>query len=295
MNPATDDVVGDDVDDAGSPVDNGGSPVEGAPTFATEFTSNDGQWGLQLQPSDAIRFGVPNAGAGDGAVSEIVLHGNPSLDSSSLTGPEFATQIETKTLLSFGTYRTRVKLASCASNEEVVNGIFTYANDGLDHNGNGIIDNQEIDIEILCGEPSFIWLTIWTDYDDDTGEMHKFTRAVDTATGDIHESPSDDTFGVLPIGNDPTLKIPGFPDPNKFYEMGFDWHPTNIRYFIVVGGKEYTLWDFKQQYLIPQTKGQFMFNVWHSADHWYSNDAADYPASNAVMQIDWFKYWASSR
>jgi hypothetical protein len=73
--------------------------------------------------------------------------------------------------------------------------------------------------------------------------------------------------------------------------MGFEWHATSLRYFIVVGGSEVTLWTYSDAKYIPSLPAAFLFNVWHSTDWWNSQGTADYPASDAVMRIDWFRYW----
>ncbi|APR88313.1 cellulose-binding, family II [Minicystis rosea] len=283
---------------AGGTTSTGGSTGTGGtaalpPTFATECGSNGGSWDLVEQPGASIQFGVADASATDDAVCQLVLPGDPALGTADHVGPSFATEIDSTDTFSFGTYRTRVQLASCAADEEAVNGIFVFFNDGLDHDGDGLVDNTEIDIEILCGQPNYILLSSWTNYTDDTA-FRKWSRGVDTATGDYLESPSDHEFGLIPIGNDPAFKHPGFPEPFTYYEMGFDWEPTHIRFFIVLDGQEVTLWDFTNQALIPQHPAPFLFNVWHPADHWYEDGSPDYPANDAVMRIDWFRYWASS-
>jgi hypothetical protein len=75
--------------------------------------------------------------------------------------------------------------------------------------------------------------------------------------------------------------------------VGFDWEKTHIRFFIVLGGQEITLWDFQDQALIPEAPAPLLFNVWHPGDHWYEGGAPDYPAKDAVMRIDWVRFWAA--
>ena len=84
------------------------------------------------------------------------------------------------------------------------------------------------------------------------------------------------------------------PEPGTFYEMGFAWQPDRLRFFMVFDSEEVTLWDFTDATLIPQNPAQFLFNVWHAPTHWFEGGAADYPASDAVMRVDWFRYWAAS-
>jgi hypothetical protein len=89
-------------------------------------------------------------------------------------GPASAVEVESVATFHYGRYETSVRFASCAAAEEIVSGIFTYLNDGTDTNGNGIADNSEIDVELLCGEPYLLWLTIWTDYE--TSPTERFSR-----------------------------------------------------------------------------------------------------------------------
>ncbi len=181
-----------------------------------------------------------------------------------------------------------MQLARCSANEELVNGVFTYFNDGKDHDGDGLIDNSEIDIEILCSDPSIISLTIWSEYTSDTAKKG-VSRVIRTKTGEYEDSINDQT--VTGSGNRSEFKIAGFPGPDAFYEMGFEWHADRIRYFLVVGEVEVTLWTFTDPAYIPSLPAAFLFNVWHSTDWWDSRGTADYPASDAVMRVDWFRYW----
>ena len=51
------------------------------------------------------------------------------------------------------------------------------------------------------------------------------------------------------------------------------------------------LWTYTDAKYIPSLPAAFLFNVWHSNDWWNSAGTADYPASDAVMRVDWFRYW----
>ena len=290
------------------------------PTLDTNFVTNNLDWVLQLKDQDkklplqtdgSITFGVADVKATDQSVVKIVLPGIPALGPNDASSPSYANQISTKQLLSFGTYRTRVKAASCQPNEEVVTGVFTYSygadlnGDGVidaqeesaDTNKNGINDNNEIDIEILCGTPNYLWMTIWTDYTDDT-HLQKVTRRIDLATSKIKQTTpgQEETYGTNSVINEtiPGLPIPGFDFTSNFYEMGFDWQPDHVRYFIVVNGQEITLWNFAQKNFIPQNSAHFMLNVWHDNEHWVgSGDPADYPNQDATLEADWFQYWTN--
>ena len=261
-----------------------------APTFAVEMTKTDqALFYGRAGNGGSNTFGVANASAADNNAAELVFKGNATLGPSDKLSPDFATEIGTNDgTFRYGTYRTRVQLARCSANEELVNGIFTYFNDGKDHDGDGLVDNSEIDIEILCSDPSIISLTIWSEYTSDTAKKAA-SRVVRTKTGAYEDYTNDET--LVGQGTLPELKLVGFPAADTFYEMGFEWHADRIRYFIVIGGTEVTLWTFADKSYIPTLPAAFLFNVWHSTDWWNSAGTADYPASDAVMRIDWFRYW----
>jgi beta-glucanase (GH16 family) len=259
------------------------------PTFSADFVAADqSRFYSRADNGGSVTFGTANVSAADNAVAELVFKGSAALGPGDKLTPDFATEIGTNQTFGYGTFRTRVQLAQCASTEELVNGIFTYFNDGKDHDGDGLIDNSEIDIEILCSDPSIISLTIWSEYTSDTAKQG-VSRVIRTKTGAYEDSLNDTTS--LGSGTLPAFKLTGFPDANAFYEMGFEWHATSLRYFIVVGGNEITLWTYTDAKYIPSLPAAFLFNVWHSNDWWNSQGTADYPANDAVMRVDWFRYW----
>ncbi|HEX7480234.1 MAG TPA: glycoside hydrolase family 16 protein [Polyangiales bacterium] len=272
-----------------SPNAAGGLDAGTQPTFSADFTAADkSRFYSRADNGGSATFGAANTGAADNAVAELVFKGSAALGPSDKLTPDFATEIGTNQAFGYGTFRTRVQLAKCGSSEELVNGIFTYFNDGKDHDGDGLIDNSELDIEILCSDPSIISLTIWSEYTSDTAKQG-VSRVIRTKTGAYEDSINDSTS--IGSGTSPAFKLTGFPDPNAFYEMGFEWHATSLRYFIVVGGHEITLWTYADAKYIPSLPAPFLFNVWHSTDWWNSQGTADYPASDAVMRVDWFRYW----
>jgi len=265
------------------------SPLGGA--WSSDFASDDGHWETMARSGGRVDFGVADPRGSDGAVASLLFRGDPSLAGSQRVGPGFATEIDSRRQFLYGTFRTRLRLANCRSNEDVVNGIFTYFNDGSDGNGNGIADNSEIDIEILCSTPSVISLSTWTDYQASPERFLKWTRTVDLATGQIAESPSDHEYGLVPFGRDPRLAHPGFPDPDEYYEMGFDWQARRLRFFVVLDGGEVTLWDDTDARYIPQRPAAWLFNVWHPDSHWFGpGGRADFPSSDAEMRLDWARY-----
>jgi hypothetical protein len=268
----------------------GGSGIDaGPPTYETQFVSGDG-FSSRSQPNGSVRFGVDDPGADDQKVVTLLFPGDPALGASDGAGPANASEIDSTRKFTFGTYRTRVKLGRCSASEELVNGIFTYFNDGTDHNGDQIVDNSEIDIEILCSNPAKISLTVWSQYSSDT-KFIKLTRVVDTATGNYSESPNDHEYGLVAKGSDAAFRHPGFPNPDAFYEMGFEWHADRIRYFILLDGTEVTLWELNDAAHVPQLDAPFLFNLWHAPTDWWTGASADYPAADATMSVDWLRYW----
>jgi hypothetical protein len=279
--------------DGGSGITGDTTPI-GPPTWSSQLVATDTSLFSQKKTvADQIQLGVANPNAADQLVGVLTFPGSTTLAGTDHVGPGFATEIDSnKNDFTYGMYRTRVQLASCSPTEEVVNGIFTFFNDGKDHDGDGLIDNSEIDIEILCGTPSVLSLTIWSQYTDDNG-FRKWTRAVNLETGEISESTDDHSYGVTSKGFDPAFKHPGFFGADTFYEMGFEWHADQIRYFIVLDGQELTLWSFATKSLIPVLPVSWLFNVWHPNEHWFgTGGAAKYPAHDATMRIDWARYWA---
>jgi beta-glucanase (GH16 family) len=267
----------------------GGTEAGTSPTFSVDFIAADkSRFYSRADNGGSVTFAAANPSATDNAVAELVFKGSAALGPGDKLTPDFATEIGTNQTFGYGTFRTRVQLAQCASSEELVNGIFTFFNDGKDHDGDGLIDNSEIDIEILCSDPSIISLTIWSEYTSDTAKQG-VSRVIRTKTGAYEDSLNDSTS--LGGGTLPAFKLTGFPDANAFYELGFEWHATSLRYFIVVGGNEITLWTYTDAKYIPSLPAAFLFNVWHSNDWWNNQGTADYPANDAVMRLDWFRYW----
>jgi hypothetical protein len=267
------------------------------PTLTSAFAAEEGFWDVQTVIDGAsVRFGVAAAGSSDGKVAELRLPGRPGLSASDLVGPELATEIGSKQFFRFGTLRTAVRFPGCLPTEEVAAAVFWFYNDGLDHDGDGLIDNPEMDLHLLCGAPSVVVLTAWTDYQknrDGSEQLVRRSRAVDLSSGDIYDSISDGARGYARTGNDPALVRPGFPTPGLFYEVGYDWQPTAVRFFIVIDGTELTLWTLADATLIPQVPLQLRYNLWHPEAHWLPPGAsASYPGQDAALAVDWFKYWA---
>jgi hypothetical protein len=270
-------------------------PDPRAPDFADEMVAPSSAWHSRAAAGGVAAIGSDAAGAGDGKVARLLFAGLPGQAPTDRSSPAFASEIATNAYFGPGELRTRVRLGRCSGNEDMVNGIFTYANDGSDQNGNGLADNSEIDIEILCDAPTWILMTSWVDYDTRNGERFKrWSRAIDVSTGQIMESPTDDAFGLEVIGSDPALVFPGFPAADAFYEMGFSWSADAVRWFIVIDGVERELWTLRDRRYIPTRPVQLLFNLWHPPTHWFApGGAAAHPLADSGMEVDWVKYWAA--
>ena len=72
--------------------------------------------------------------------------------------------------------------------------------------------------------------------------------------------------------------------------MGWTWSPTELRYFMLVGGTEVTLWDATDATRIPQAPMEQHFNLWAPGIHWSTGATAAVPAKDTTLTLDWFRY-----
>jgi hypothetical protein len=274
----------------------GGLDGARAPALSSEFAGDDGLWSTQAPiPGAAVTFGGTEIGARDGRAVLLRLPGAAAVDPAANAGTELATEIDSVQFLRYGSLRARVRFPTCAATEEVAAAMFWFYNDGQDRNGNGIVDNPEIDMHVLCGTPTFLVFTAWSDYQvakDGSETFLRATRAVELTTGDIYDGVSDHERAYVKTGHDPALVHSSFMPGATFQEIGIDWRADSIRFFAVLDGAEVTLWALTEARFIPQVPMQFCFNLWHPSAHWLPPAAAAlYPAADAVMRIDWFGYW----
>jgi hypothetical protein len=268
-----------DLPDPLGPVPDGGALVQ----FVASDESVAFDESQEEHSTGTIAFGVSSPAASDGKIATLTRTGGQAA-----LGTEGAEEIVSRAPFSFGTFRYRVQLASCAATEEAVNGLFTYFNDGTKAT-DGLIVNREVDIEILCGEPWLINLTIWTEYTDDT-HLKNQSRVVDTRTGTVYVYADDTSGNQTGTESHPELAIAGFPASSTYYEMGFTWAPDHLRYFISNGGTDVTLWDATDATRIPQAPMEQHFNLWAPGEHWSTSDSAGPPAQDATLSLDWFRY-----
>jgi hypothetical protein len=266
--------------DAYGPVEDGGEFVQ----FVTSDQTTAFDESQQTTPTGTIAFGIANAAASDGKVATLTRTGGQAT-----IGTGGAEEIVSSRSFSYGTFRYRFQLASCKTTEELVDGLFTYFNDGSTAT-DGLTINREVDIEILCGEPQLINLTIWTEYDSDT-KCKNQSRVIDATTGTVYVYADDQSNGdQTGMTTNPQLMIPGFPAAGTFYEMGFTWTPTSLTYFMNIGGSYVTLWEATDATRIPQAPMAQHFNLWAPGISWSTGDTEPPPASNSTLTLDWFRY-----
>jgi hypothetical protein len=262
--------------------------------FVDDFSKNTGRWQPETAvPGAGTAFGEASPGARDGRLATLILPGHPEYASADQAGADFVTQLGTFERFHFGTYRTRIGFGACSAGEETVMAFLGYFNDGEDRDGDGIVDDLEIDAQVLCGEPGRIYLTVFTDYEATGRDVayRKLSRMIDFATGDISDTvaPDDETFAAA--GNDPALANPTLFAPGALYELGFEWHADSIRFFLLQNGGEHELWTLTGADRVPQQPVHIVYNMWHPETHWYPRaGSADYPAQDVIMSIDWLSF-----
>lgn len=276
----------------------GGSGGEASPpSIQVDFDSDEG---FAIVPKTALIPGatgtrVEDAHAEDNAALRLFIPGDPALGSGDYVGPgahAIEASIDGSRQL-YGRYEMRVRFPICASDEELVTGLFTYFNDGSDADANGIADNSEIDIEHLCGDPEYLWFSVWTDYQGAPVEtFRRTTRVVNMRTGSALETPKGhDRYGDLSPAPAVDVALADFPNPDAYYQLGFEWRADFVRYYLVHEGREIELWRLEGAAYVPQREAIFLLNLWHPAEHWWSGGAADFPSNDAALHVDWVKLW----
>ena len=262
--------------------------------FLQEFAADTGAWQAEtVLPGAATSIGLGSLSARDGYVAELRFPGHPEYTATKQVGAKYVTQLATSERYGFGTYRSRLSFGACAAGEEAVMAFLGYFNDGQDHDGDGIVDDLEIDVQVTCGTPSRMFFTVFTD-DEATPQgarFRKLSHVVDFANGDVFETPAADSDVYTTLPNDPTLVRPELVTADVFYELGFEWHADSIRFFLVLDGADRDLWTLSGAERVPQQPVQLLYNLWHPDTHWYPSDgAADFPAEDVVMRVDWLSF-----
>jgi hypothetical protein len=225
---------------------------------------------------------VADSGATDGRSLQLRLPARPGV------GPRQGVEIAGNNLaFRYGTFGTRMKTANCAGQDRlgVVTGFLTYALDISDSNGNGLADNHEVDVEILCAQPEVIWMSLYTDYDERTDVPRKISRAVNLGTGQVlHNCYRKSWEGIceplLPGENNPAsvTPVPGFNSAEQYTSYSFTWQSNRVRFYASdAKDGQILLWDYQGPVSrIPQKPAMFLQNVWHTGN-W---DPLNGPARN---------------
>lgn len=263
--------------------------------FLDELVSNDGRWlPQQSLPGAATAVGARDDSARDGFLAELRLPGHPEYEAGDSAGPVYATQLATEQRFHFGTFRTRLSFGRCAPNEEAVMAFLGFWNDGSDADGDGIVDDLEINVQVLCSDPSKLFLTVFTDYEEEPARrFRKLSRLIDFASGELFDTPASDSESLELVPRDEALVIAAPFAADTFQELGFTWRADSLHFFLRVDGVDRTLWTLLGSERVPQRPVQVMYNSWHPESHWYAPQAsADFPANDVIFRVDWLSYTA---
>ncbi|MCQ2104147.1 MAG: glycoside hydrolase family 16 protein [Fibrobacter sp.] len=242
----------------------------------------------------------------------LLLELDPAEKAGAWQGPNYTS----KKMGHFGRYVARIKTASARGSEQpkagAVVGFYTYYNDKYgsaqtpDINGNGVPDNSEIDFEWLIADPRIVYMTAYTDFDDETGKMGKVNRTINLATGKIISTTYANSWsGGTRLTGDENLPetfpaIEGYDASAQFYTYGFDWMSDHIRWWIINPKDEkdtITLWDYRgPKERITQKPASLMINFWHT-DDWSVEGVAgstEAPGLKFQTQVDWASYTPES-
>lgn len=261
--------------------------------FEDNFVSfNSGDWSVEVG-SSVLTYGIAfDSNCLDNYCLELRM---PS--GYNLSGPAKGINILSRVRYGYGRYRVRMKSAYGGEDAGVVSAFFTYFNDYwsnstnfTDLNNNGISDNSEIDIELLSREPTVIYMTVWTDYDEVGGTVRfrKITRKINLATGDIYQTPynKENTYELERLQERFQPTILDFNHTQNFYEYSFEWSSSSVKFYVTISGTEILLWDMDRKELVPKNEAYIMVNLWHNSTQWDNGQLALAPSVNCVMKVD---------
>ncbi len=266
-------------------------------TFRSDFDKNGGQWQpTSLVPGGSTNFGVTSPDADDLNTVELLYPGHVSTSGSAADRADYETEIASSQRFSFGTFRTRLSFGQCDPSEDLIHAAIGYFNDGGDANRNGITDDSEINLQVLCGTPQYLFLTVFTDYQTDSTGAEQFrmlSRVIDFSNGQVFDTPSAESRAYSMTATEAAFVQPGLFTAGVFYEVGFEWHASSVRFFMQLNGRERTLWTLSDSARIPTQPLKFVYNLRHPDAHWYpATGSASFPANDVLMHVDWFEYYA---
>ena len=249
---------------------------------------------IQPRGGSGAASGRSDTGAGDGKALELTIPKRAGAT------PDHAAEVESRQTYLYGSFSSRLRTADCSKQPRTgaVNGIFTYANDGADHNGDGIVDNGELDIEILCARPWELNLSVWTDYEereDGTSPQKRVSRVIDLRTGTVsstcyYTSFDGDCVAVSAAENQPASvpASPGFDSVGAYHDYRIDWSADRVVFSASVNGTDRVLWDYRgPSRRIPHRAASYLVNLWHTAD-WTPEglNATAAPTAPLTLRVD---------
>jgi beta-glucanase (GH16 family) len=240
---------------------------------------------------------VPSSDALDGSALKLRMDAYPD------AGPRGGAVISSNRLFRYGRFATRMRTADCTGLDHpgVVTGAFTYGSDTSDANHNGITDNSELDVEVLCAQPDVVYLSIWTDYSETGNRLAEITRAINLRTGVVLSNCYITSYGsgcqpALAGENSPaTLPArPGFNSATQFHTYTIDWQPDHVTFSLDAdtgtgtgtGTKTSELWNYRgPRSRIPSNPSWFMQNVSYTKVWDPLNGAAHNQPTQAVSAL----------
>lgn len=242
------------------------------------------------EPGASVIAPLADKRAADGEVAQLLF---PGQTDAAHAGPAWATEIRTADPYGYGTFEARLRTGKASRRTGLVSGFFTYFNDGTDHDLDGLIDNHEIDFEFLAAEPSCIYMTVWTEYEDGVGgeQFRKTTRKVDLKTGQVWQTPAGGE-GSYDLVEEAPLPWTArrFGASRAYAKYRFTWSAGSVEYAIDLedGVGWRTLWTLAgaADAIVPSIPAPLFFNTWHNAVHWHSGEASLPPKKAAMLRVD---------
>ena len=261
--------------------------------------------------TQAVYTGVQNPVAHDDRVATLSYPaGRPEGEN----GPGYSTLMLSDTeLLLYGNWESRLRTPDAGPAEGVVSAFYTYFNDGTDHDGDGLIDNHEIDFELLNTDRGAVWCTVYTqkngcegvdgEFDNQCTEMDRVSARVDLRTGEILATEPGVDQGTWNLSEQQGLQtsapgfqpIPNFDHASAFYTYGIEWREHRVTWWIEGPGIEgrLRLWEVHSErygtHAIPSMPSKTMFNLWRTNRDWITQQSATNLSQNIIMEIDYVK------
>jgi hypothetical protein len=220
----------------------------------------------------SVTGGVSDAAAKDGKALNLTIPAGAG------ASPSNAAEVATNKEFTTGSFSSRVRTADCSAqpNTGAVTGIFTFGNDGTDKDGDGLTDNSEIDIEVLCARPDVLNLTIYTDYDDATAKSQRVSRVVDLKAGKVlstcyytdFSGNCKETLTGTQASPATVPAIAGFDSSKSYNDYRIDWTKSGVKFTLTPdSGSAITLWDYQGPAdRIPARPASYLVNLWHTSD-----------------------------